>query len=50
MMETKLFQRYERDHITDDILQEAAQLFSNNYGVWGKEATKFLGPFAKQGE
>ena len=27
-METKLFQTYDNDHITDPILQEAAQLFS----------------------
>lgn len=27
-METKIFQRYERDHITDEILQEAAQLLA----------------------
>ena len=48
-METKLFQLYDMDHITDYILQEAAQLFSNNYGVWGEEAAGFHGSFARQG-
>lgn len=48
-MESKLFQKYDRDHITDDILQEASQLFSKNYGVWGKEAARVIGPSAKEG-
>jgi len=50
MMKTKVFQRYERDHITDEMLHKTAQLFSNNYGVWSKEATRILGPFARQGK
>ncbi|KAI9879999.1 MAG: hypothetical protein M1830_006116 [Pleopsidium flavum] len=48
-MANKLFEKYDREHITDDILQKASQLFSKNYGVWGKEAAKVIGPFAKEG-
>ena len=48
-MGRKLYQTYERDQITDDMLHEAALLFSNNYGVWNEKASKFVGPFAKQG-
>ena len=48
-MEKKLFEKYERDQITDDILREASQLFSKNYGIWGKEAARVVGPFAKEG-
>ncbi|MCJ1367446.1 hypothetical protein MMC16_006579 [Acarospora aff. strigata] len=47
-MEKKLFEKYERDQITDDILREASQLFSKNYGIWGKEAARVVGPFAKE--
>lgn len=48
-METTVFQKYDQDHITDRMLQEAAQLFSNNYGIWGEEAARKFGSFAKQG-
>lgn len=48
-MQTRLFQTYGPSDITDEMLQEAAQLFSNNYGVWSKEAAKHVGPFAKEG-
>ena len=34
------FQKYSQDQITDDVLQEAAELFSNHYGVWAKRASK----------
>lgn len=46
----RVFEKYDMEHITNDILQEAAQLFSNNYGIWGKQAARFIGPFAKQGK
>lgn len=48
-MEVKIFQKFDKDHITDDILQEASQLFSKNYGVWGKGAARIIGPSAKEG-
>jgi hypothetical protein len=48
-MGKKVYQTYERDQITDDMLHEAALLFSNNYGVWNEKASKIVGPFAKQG-
>lgn len=43
------FQKFEGYHITEDILAEAAQLFSKHYGIWGKDAAELVGPFAKQG-
>lgn len=38
------------DEITDDLLQEAATLFSENYGIWGPKAVQHVGPFAKTGQ
>ncbi len=38
------------DDIFEAMLVEAAKLFSNSYGVWGPDAEKNIGPFAKQGE
>lgn len=48
-MEKRYFERYDGSQITDSMLQEASQLFSENYGVWGKEAVNTMGPFAKEG-
>jgi hypothetical protein len=46
-MEKQLFEKYDGGHVTDSMLQEAAGLFSENYGVWGEQAT---GKFAKPGK
>ncbi len=48
-MQTKAFERYDGASVTDHMLGEAAQLFSQNYGIWGTGATEFVGPFAKKG-
>ena len=48
-MTKKTFEQYEGNQITDEMLREAAQLFSKNYGVWGTNALKSIGPFAKPG-
>lgn len=48
-METKIFEKFSGEAITDDILQAAATLFSDNYGVWGGQAARFCGAFAKHG-
>jgi hypothetical protein len=43
------FQLYRGDQISDEILSDAAELFSENYGVWGPQASSKLGTFAKAG-
>ncbi|KAK3324074.1 hypothetical protein B0T19DRAFT_427680 [Cercophora scortea] len=34
-MPTEIFKGFHSDDITDDMLAEAARLFSGNYGIWG---------------
>ncbi|KAF2175335.1 hypothetical protein K469DRAFT_684020 [Zopfia rhizophila CBS 207.26] len=43
-MEKKLFEKFDGAHVTDEMLQEASKLFSENYGVWSEHAK-----FAKAG-
>ncbi len=45
-MEEQVYRKYDAGQVTDTMLQEAAVLFSENYGVWGEQAT---GKFAKPG-
>lgn len=42
-------ERFEGASITGEMLSAAADLFTNNYGVWGPLAAEKMGPFAKQG-
>ena len=46
-MEEQAYEKYAAGQVTEAMLQEAAMLFSNNYGVWGEKAT---GKFAKPGK
>lgn len=46
-MERQVFEKYDGGHVTEVMLEEAAVLFSENYGVWGERAT---GKFAKPGK
>jgi hypothetical protein len=48
-MSKKVIQIFGMEQMNDPILQEAALLFSNNYGIWGERAKEVVGPFAKQG-
>lgn len=48
-MAKRLYEKYDGSQVTDHMLEEASQLFSENYGVWGKEAATVLGAFAKEG-
>jgi hypothetical protein len=41
-----VFEKYDASEVTDDMLAEAAQLFNENYGIWGRDAAK-MGSFAK---
>jgi hypothetical protein len=38
-MAKQVFERFDGRELTDDMLQEAAELFNENYGVWGKDPT-----------
>lgn len=49
-MNERRFKSFDGDRITDDMLTEAAKLFSENYGVWGEQAAQFMGKFAKAGK
>ncbi|MCJ1428456.1 hypothetical protein MMC29_006366 [Sticta canariensis] len=35
----QLFERFDGRELTDNMLQEAAQLFNDHYGIWGKDPT-----------
>jgi hypothetical protein len=35
-MAKKLFEKFDGHELTDDMLEEAAQLFNENYGIWGE--------------
>ncbi|KAH7405652.1 hypothetical protein DE146DRAFT_649355 [Phaeosphaeria sp. MPI-PUGE-AT-0046c] len=49
-MEKTVYEAFHTDEgITDELLQEAARLFSENYGVWDKQASEKVGKFAKAG-
>ena len=48
-MAIKVYETVNGREVTDEMLEEAAQLFSENYGVWAEEAAKTLGKFAKAG-
>jgi len=44
-MEEQVYKKYDAGQVTETMLQEAAVLFSENYGVWGEQATgKFANP------
>lgn len=43
------FEMYQNEDINDELLKEAAQFFSENYGVWGPLACENMGSFAQQG-
>lgn len=49
-MATKLFQRYDETQVTDSMLREASRLFSENYGIWGKEMGGKMGTRVKMGK
>jgi hypothetical protein len=44
-MEEQVFKKYNGGQVTESMLQEAAVIFSENYGVWGEQAaSKFPKP------
>lgn len=38
-MAKQLFERFQGTEVTDSMLEEAAQLFNENYGIWGEDPT-----------
>jgi hypothetical protein len=49
-MEKTVYEAFHSDEgITDELLQETAKLFSDNYGVWDKQAPQMVGKFAIAG-
>ncbi len=48
-MEKQVFEKYDGNRVTESMLQEASQLFSAHYGVWGERAAQEVGGFAKAG-
>ena len=34
------YEVFDRDEVTDDMLLHAAELFSQNYGVWGEQSSR----------
>lgn len=48
-MDKKVFERFNCDQVTDEMLEEASKLFSKNYGVWSEHAAQHMGAFAKAG-
>ncbi len=49
-MKRQLYEKYDGGEVTETMLQEAAALFSENYGVWGAQAAQAIGKFAKEGK
>ena len=43
------FEKFEGAEITSSLLEDAALLFSANYGIWGPLAAAKMGSFARQG-
>jgi hypothetical protein len=48
-MEKKVFERFDGSQVTDEMLEEASKLFSENYGIWSDQASQKMGKFAKAG-
>jgi hypothetical protein len=48
-MNKKLYERFNSDQVTDEMLEEASKLFSENYGVWSERAAQHIGAFARAG-
>jgi hypothetical protein len=48
-MDKKLYERFNSDQVTDEMLEDASKLFSENYGVWSEHAAQRMGAFARAG-
>ena len=48
-MAKQVFERFDGTELTDHMLEEAAQLFNENYGIWGEDPTNSM-PVPKLGD
>lgn len=39
-MARHIFETFSREEVTEDMVAEAAKLFSENYGVWGEQSAQ----------
>jgi hypothetical protein len=44
----RVFEKYDITEITDSVLQDTSQLFSENYGIWGVKTASVMDTFAKE--
>ena len=49
-MQKQVFEKYDGSQLTGRMLQKAAQLFSDHYGVWAEHAAQVVGELAKAGK
>ena len=49
-MSVKVFESFDGEKVTDDMLGEASKLFAENYGLWSEQAAQVMGKFAKAGK
>lgn len=49
-MERQVFEKFDGSQVTESMLQEASQLFSDHYGIWAEHAAQVVGEFAKAGK
>lgn len=49
-MKQLLFEVFDGSSVTEGMLQESSQLFTENYGVWNEQAADMLGKFAHVGK
>jgi hypothetical protein len=38
-MAKQVFEKFDGRELTDDMLEDAVQLFNENYGIWGEDPT-----------
>jgi len=48
-MDKRVYERFNSDQVTEEMLEEASKLFTENYGIWSESASKLMGKFAKAG-
>jgi hypothetical protein len=48
-MDIKIYEKCDGASPTDEMLEGAATLFSENYGVWSEQAATHMGRYAKAG-
>ncbi|KAI9701611.1 MAG: hypothetical protein M1820_006382 [Bogoriella megaspora] len=49
-IEQRVFEKFSGEQVTEDMLEEASKLFSENYGIWSVGAPRMMGGFARTGE